>query len=83
MKGERLHERGWRSLRVVVTPAGSAHRMSIAGTVVCGGLGLAGRLGCVQVGEVTKLHEFIGFGDIHGPKTYEFMGFVDIHGKTW
>ena len=24
--------------------------------------------------------EFIGFGDIHGPKPYEFIRFGDIHG---
>jgi hypothetical protein len=27
-----------------------------------------------------KPYEFIGFGDIHGPKPYEFTGFGDIHG---
>jgi hypothetical protein len=25
-------------------------------------------------------YEFIGFGNIHGPKTYEFIGFGNIHG---
>ncbi len=28
---------------------------------------------------VHEPYEFIGFGDIHGPKPYEFIGFGDLH----
>ncbi len=30
--------------------------------------------------DVTKPYKYIGFGDIHGPKTYKSTGFGDIHG---
>jgi hypothetical protein len=30
------------------------------------------------VGLYAKPYEFIGAGDIHGPKPYEFIGFGDI-----
>jgi hypothetical protein len=29
---------------------------------------------------VNEPHEFIGFGDIEGPKPYEFIGLGDIEG---
>ncbi len=28
---------------------------------------------------MAKPYKFIGFSDIHGPKTYKFIGFGDIH----
>ncbi len=41
------------------------------------GIGLFPQL---QQREHRGCYEFIGFGDIHGPKPYKFIGFGDIHG---
>ncbi len=38
------------------------------------------RLRVFVLGGWGKPYKFIGFGDIHGPKSYKFIRFGDIHG---